>query len=155
MDFKIKLKMEELWDWDLNAKIMEMEAYLPTVLWSGLSSNTAYTFTVKAKDAAGNTSANSNAVNVTTLQGSGGGTTTELLISEYVEGSSYNKALEVVNFTGASVDLSIYKIKKQISFFRTRIGIVHHMDFRWWIRGIKEPSLLCSINKSSFCAKNR
>ncbi|NVK51447.1 MAG: endonuclease [Flavobacteriaceae bacterium] len=80
---------------------------------TGLSSNTAYSFTVKAKDAAGNTSANSNTVNVTTLQGSGGGTTTELLISEYVEGSSYNKALEIANFTGTSVDLSIYKIKKQ------------------------------------------
>ncbi|MFG2119941.1 carbohydrate binding domain-containing protein [Streptomyces sp. NPDC048710] len=41
---------------------------------SGLSPSTAYTFTVKARDAAGNTSAASNSVSVTTDAGSGGGT---------------------------------------------------------------------------------
>lgn len=41
---------------------------------SGLSASTAYTFTVRAIDGAGNRSANSNTVNVTTL--SGGGDTT-------------------------------------------------------------------------------
>ncbi|MFF7985805.1 carbohydrate binding domain-containing protein [Streptomyces sp. NPDC007901] len=41
---------------------------------SGLSASTAYTFTVKARDAAGNVSAASNAVSVTTDAGSGGGT---------------------------------------------------------------------------------
>lgn len=41
---------------------------------SGLSSSTAYTFTVKARDAAGNTSGSSNAVSVTTDAGGGGGT---------------------------------------------------------------------------------
>lgn len=41
---------------------------------SGLSASTAYTFTVKARDAAGNTSAASNSVSVTTDAGSGGGT---------------------------------------------------------------------------------
>lgn len=41
---------------------------------TGLTAATAYTFSVKAKDAAGNTSASSNTVNVTTL--SGGGTPT-------------------------------------------------------------------------------
>lgn len=80
---------------------------------TGLSSNTSYTFSIKARDAAGNTSPNSNTVNVTTLQGSGGGTATELLISEYVEGSSYNKAIEIANFTGNSINLSNYSIKKQ------------------------------------------
>ncbi|MEV7145767.1 carbohydrate binding domain-containing protein [Streptomyces sp. NPDC093084] len=40
----------------------------------GLSASTAYTFTVKARDAAGNVSAASNAVNVTTDAGTGGGT---------------------------------------------------------------------------------
>ncbi|MER5597285.1 carbohydrate binding domain-containing protein [Streptomyces sp. NPDC002265] len=40
----------------------------------GLAASTAYTFTVKARDAAGNTSAASNAVTVTTSAGSGGGT---------------------------------------------------------------------------------
>jgi|GEM_PF-7092296 len=36
-----------------------------------------------------------------------------LFFSEYVEGSSYNKALELVNLTGASVDFSGYSIRKQ------------------------------------------
>ncbi|SEG92590.1 chitinase [Thermomonospora echinospora] len=39
----------------------------------GLSANTAYTFTVRARDAAGNTSAASNAVSVTTEPGGSGG----------------------------------------------------------------------------------
>ncbi|WP_405013908.1 carbohydrate binding domain-containing protein [Kitasatospora sp. NBC_01539] len=41
---------------------------------SGLAASTAYTFTVKARDAAGNASAASSAVSVTTGAGSGGGT---------------------------------------------------------------------------------
>ncbi|WP_431961159.1 carbohydrate binding domain-containing protein [Actinacidiphila sp. bgisy160] len=41
---------------------------------TGLAASTAYTFTVKARDAAGNTSAASNAVSVTTNAGGGGGT---------------------------------------------------------------------------------
>ncbi|PLX22349.1 MAG: hypothetical protein C0599_06560 [Salinivirgaceae bacterium] len=41
------------------------------------------------------------------------GTGNELFISEYVEGSSYNKALEIANFTGQSVSLSNYSIFKQ------------------------------------------
>ncbi|MGY0022809.1 fibronectin type III domain-containing protein [Streptomyces sp. cg35] len=41
---------------------------------SGLAASTAYSFTVKAHDAAGNSSAASNAVSVTTSAGSGGGT---------------------------------------------------------------------------------
>jgi len=79
---------------------------------TGLTAATSYTFSVKAKDAAGNISTTSNMENVTTTSG-GTGTTTELLFSEYIEGSSYNKALEIANFTGATVDLSIYSIKKQ------------------------------------------
>ena len=34
----------------------------------------------------------------------------ELYFSEYIEGSSYNKALEITNNTGAPVDLSEYAI---------------------------------------------
>ncbi|MEU6346182.1 carbohydrate binding domain-containing protein [Streptomyces sp. NPDC046977] len=41
---------------------------------TGLAASTAYTFTVKARDGAGNTSAASNAVSVTTNAGGGGGT---------------------------------------------------------------------------------
>jgi len=36
-----------------------------------------------------------------------------VIISEYVEGSSYRKALEIYNGTGSTIDLSEYSIKKQ------------------------------------------
>jgi endonuclease I/chitodextrinase len=78
---------------------------------TGLTASTAYTFSVKAKDAAGNVSASSNIVNVTTSAGSS--TATDLLFSEYIEGSSNNKALEISNATGSAVNMSIYSIKKQ------------------------------------------
>ncbi|MDT7831617.1 endonuclease [Flavobacteriaceae bacterium S356] len=80
---------------------------------TGLTASTAYTFTVRASDAAGNQSADSNSVNVTTSQNGGNGTAMDLLISEYIEGSSNNKAIEVANFTGSTVDLSAYTLKKQ------------------------------------------
>ena len=47
------------------------------------------------------------------FSGGGSGNTNELFFSEYVEGSSNNKALEIANFTGSSVDLSSYDIRKQ------------------------------------------
>ncbi|MCD4818422.1 MAG: lamin tail domain-containing protein [Candidatus Cloacimonetes bacterium] len=37
----------------------------------------------------------------------------DLFVSEYVEGSSYNKALEVFNGTGSPIDLSEYSLRKQ------------------------------------------
>ena len=81
---------------------------------TGLSANTSYTFFVRAKDAAGNISGNSNTVNVTTEDNSsGGGSATELFISEYVEGSSNNKAIEIANYTGSSVNLSGYELRRQ------------------------------------------
>ncbi|MBL4708422.1 MAG: endonuclease [Flavobacteriales bacterium] len=46
--------------------------------------------------------------------GNGGGSNgSDLFISEYIEGSSYNKGLEIANSTGSSVDLSDYSLKKQ------------------------------------------
>lgn len=79
---------------------------------TGLTASTAYSIYVKAKDAAGNTSASSNTISVTT-NSSGTGTATDLLFSEYIEGSGNNKALEIANNTGSSVSLSAYTIKKQ------------------------------------------
>jgi predicted extracellular nuclease len=38
-------------------------------------------------------------------------TTTDLLFSEYIEGSSNNKALEISNATGNTINLS-YSVKK-------------------------------------------
>ncbi len=42
--------------------------------------------------------------------GSGGGAS-DLFFSEYAEGSSYNKYVEIYNGTGTAVDLSIYEVK--------------------------------------------
>jgi len=83
-----------------------------TATITGLTASTSYSIYVKAKDAAGNTSASSNTIAVTT-NSSGSGTATDLLFSEYIEGSSNNKALEIANNTGSSVSLSAYTIKKQ------------------------------------------
>ena len=82
-----------------------------TATITGLTASTSYSIYVKAKDAAGNASASSSTIAVST--NSSGGTATDLLFSEYIEGSSNNKALEIANNTGSSVSMSIYTIKKQ------------------------------------------
>lgn len=76
---------------------------------TGLTAATTYSFYVKAKDAAGNSS-NSTTINATTTSAS---LITDLYFSEYVEGSSNNKILEIANGTGSSVALSSYVVKKQ------------------------------------------
>lgn len=48
-----------------------------------------------------------------TAEAVAGACATDLIISEYVEGSSNNKAIELYNATGASVNLSSYSLKKQ------------------------------------------
>ncbi|REE83238.1 putative secreted protein (Por secretion system target) [Lutibacter oceani] len=73
---------------------------------------TTYAFTIMANDASGNSSTLSNAINVTTLSSGGSGSGNELFISEYIEGSSNNKAIEIANFTGNTVDLSTYSLKR-------------------------------------------
>ncbi|WP_062644212.1 fibronectin type III domain-containing protein [Streptomyces maremycinicus] len=55
-----------------SARVLTVSGTSATV--SGLSASTAYTFTVRARDAAGNTSGASNPVSVTTNAGGGGGT---------------------------------------------------------------------------------
>ncbi len=80
---------------------------------TGLTASTTYSFTVLAKDAANNMSAQSTAANGTTTAGSSGGS--ELFISEYVEGGGNNKVIEIANITGSTVDLSTYTIKKSVN----------------------------------------
>ncbi|TPN82380.1 endonuclease [Aquimarina algicola] len=82
---------------------------------TALVANTSYSFFVRAKDAAGNISNASATIDVTTLSGPPTGGSGELFFSEYIEGSSNNKAIEIANFTGTSVNLSEYSIKKQIN----------------------------------------
>ncbi|WP_442266241.1 endonuclease [Tenacibaculum sp. ZS6-P6] len=86
----------------------------PNYTATALSSGTTYSFYVSAYDAAGNISGNSNTVTITTQNSgnNGGGNASDLLISEYIEGSSYNKAIEIANFTGSAIDLSSYSLRK-------------------------------------------
>ena len=79
---------------------------------TGLTASTTYTFTIKTKDTAGNTSSASNSVNVTTTATPA---YSELYISEYYEGLSNNKLIEITNPTGAAISLSSYSIKKQVN----------------------------------------
>jgi endonuclease I/chitodextrinase len=80
---------------------------------TGLTASTAYTFSIKAKDAAGNKSASSTTLSISTNATTSTSTKTELYLSEYVEGTSNNKALEIKNETNGSVSLTSYSIKKQ------------------------------------------
>lgn len=77
---------------------------------TGLTAATSYAFYVKAKDAAGNASTNSTTSNATTTSAS---LITDLYFSEYIEGSSNNKIIEITNGTGSAVALSNYVVKKQ------------------------------------------
>ena len=77
---------------------------------TGLAPNTKYCFTVYSKDGSQNTSPVSNESCMTTLEGNT--SSNDLFISEYVEGSSYNKAIEIANFTGSSINLSNYSIAR-------------------------------------------
>ncbi len=76
-----------------------------------VNQGTTYYYYVKAFNNYGT----SNASNVVKgqLENTSTNYATDLFFSEYVEGSSYNKALEISNFTGHDIDLSNYVIKKQ------------------------------------------
>ena len=84
-----------------------------TLSVSGLSASTTYAMTVTASDAAGNTSAASSALNVTTADPTP--VAAALYFSEYIEGSSNNKGLEIANSTGATVDLTGYSVARQVN----------------------------------------
>jgi len=76
-----------------------------TAIWGG----------VQAEDLFGNTGDNNGGGSDNGNDGdgsNGGGSSSDLFISEYVEGSSYNKAIEIANFTGSSVNLSSYSLYK-------------------------------------------
>lgn len=78
---------------------------------TNLTISTTYSITVLAKDNANNSSAQSTPVNGTTSNVTSD--VSELFFSEYIEGNSFNKALEIVNLTSNNVDLSPYTIKRQ------------------------------------------
>ncbi|MFD1602474.1 endonuclease [Flavobacterium artemisiae] len=85
-----------------------------TATVAGLTPSTTYSFYVMAKDTSNNLSTASTSVDGNTAASTGGGTiANEIFFSEYIEGSGNNKYLEVSNFTGNTVDLTQYTIKKQ------------------------------------------
>ncbi|MFH0734009.1 MAG: endonuclease [bacterium] len=81
--------------------------------FSGLSASTIYYFKIysySGSDASINYKTDGvPTTNATTLASSG--SSADLFISEYVEGGSSNKYIELFNGTGASVDLSNYKLQ--------------------------------------------
>ena len=85
-----------------------------TFSWSNLMQGTHYYFTIYPFTNGGSavnykTDGTVPVIDATTTVASGA---TDLFISEYIEGSGSNKALELYNGTGADVDLSNYQIWK-------------------------------------------
>lgn len=78
---------------------------------TNLSTATSYAVQILAKDKVGNLSNLSAEIIATTNSNNSG--STEIFFSEYLEGSSNNKALELVNLTDTDIDLSAYSIKRQ------------------------------------------
>ena len=104
-----------------NSGILKYEIYLDGNLQgtstitsfnvTNLSTSTTYVITILAEDIANNKSSLSSPVNAVTTDGSNN--INEIFFSEYVEGSGFNKAVEIVNLTSNNVDLSLYTIKRQ------------------------------------------
>jgi len=79
---------------------------------SGLNTSTTYTIEIVAYDIDNNKSDKSSSINATTTAGNSNGIT-ELFISEYAEPSAANnKAIEIVNLTASTINLSDYSIQK-------------------------------------------
>ena len=78
---------------------------------TGLIADTSYCFTIRARDTSGNESGFSNQDCETTTDNGSSGGDSDIFFSEYIEGSGNNKVLEIANFTGSNVNLSIYTLK--------------------------------------------
>src|SRR5262249_5581667 len=78
---------------------------------SGTGSITAAQVNSGSTDNCGISSLSVNPSTFTCASVNPSGTTADLLISEYVEGSGSNKYIEVYNGTGASVNLSGYQLR--------------------------------------------
>ena len=76
----------------------------PASVWASATNQTDFTAAWSA--AADATSYRLDVGTNATFTGGGGGAAADLFISEYIEGSSNNKAVEIFNGTGASVNLS-------------------------------------------------
>jgi len=144
--------------WDAstdNTKVGIYEIYVDDILYgssnnemftaNGLAPSTTYKVQVLAVDEVGNKSALSTPVNGTTTNGSA--TATELFFSEYLEGSSNNKALEIVNLTNSDIDLSSYSLKRQSN------GGLNGADWEWEMslagKTIKSQNVFVIVNEAA------
>ena len=104
-----------------NTEVIHYNIYMDNIFYDminissytiyNLTASTTYSVTLEAVDGLNNTSAQSAPVNATTTDGNSN-TTMELLISEYVEGSSNNKAIEIANLITSPVELDGYNLRR-------------------------------------------
>lgn len=104
-----------------NTEVIHYNIYMDNIFYDminissytvyNLTASTTYSVTLEAVDGLNNTSAQSVPVNATTTDGNSN-TTMELLISEYVEGSSNNKAIEIANLITSPVELDGYNLRR-------------------------------------------
>lgn len=78
-----------------------------------LTPSTTYNFTVKAYDSGYLLSSDSNTASITTLASDI--YAKDVMVTKYLEGSSNNKALEITNKTGHTVNLSDYRLSIQFT----------------------------------------
>lgn len=96
-----------------------------------LTPNTTYNFTVKAYDTGYLESQPSNTINVTTLESDI--YAKDLQIVKYLEGTGDNKAIEIANRTGHSVNLSPYKL-----YIQRKSGTNYYFDSPFELDGMLE-----------------
>jgi NADH:ubiquinone oxidoreductase subunit len=88
---------------------------------TGILANTTYYATIFSYNGSGSsTNYKINgvfpSVSILTTTGGGGGTSNDLFISEYIEGTSNNKAIEIYNGTASPIDLSANGYKLEFYF---------------------------------------
>ena len=113
---------------------------------TNLIGSTTYFVQILAKDEVDNKSNLSEPINATTTNGSAS-LANELFFSEYLEGSSNNKALEIVNLTNTDIDLTSYSIKRQ-----SNGGVDPEDDWEWnmSLKGIiKSQDVYVIVNEAA------
>ncbi len=88
---------------------------------AGISANTSYYATIFSYNGSGSSTnykidGTIPSVSVLTTSGGGGGNSTDLFISEYIEGTSNNKAIEIYNGTVSAINLAANEYKLEFYF---------------------------------------
>lgn len=88
--------------------------------------STSYNITVKAYDNGYLLSGDSNGINATTLATDN--LAKDLMITKYIEGSNYNKALEITNLSGHEVELNNYYLRTQMKISNYFFGEAYGLE---------------------------